>query len=171
MNTRTNEVKENTGATKDPTLLILAAGMGSRYGGLKQLDRMGPNGETILDYSVSYAAQAGFGKVVSVIRRSMEADFRQYILPRYENVIPVEYVFQELDMLPEGFPADSGRVKPYGTAHAILVAKNAVKDPFAVINADDFYGSEPFRLINGYLRDVTARDPAAFAMAGSSESM
>ena len=149
-----------------PTLLILAAGMGSRYGGLKQLDQMGPNGETILDYSVKYAAQAGYGKVVLVIRRSMEADFQEYILPRYKNVIPVEYVFQELDMLPEGFSVNPERVKPYGTAHAILVAKDAIKEPFTVINADDFYGKEPFQILGDYLRDVTANDPTAFAMVG-----
>ena len=149
-----------------PTLLILAAGMGSRYGGLKQLDQMGPNGETILDYSVKYAAQAGYGKVVLVIRRSMEADFQEYILPRYKNVIPMEYVFQELDMLPAGFSVNPERVKPYGTAHAILVAKDAVKEPFTVINADDFYGKEPFQILGDYLRDVTANDPAAFAMVG-----
>ena len=149
-----------------PTLLILAAGMGSRYGGLKQLDQMGPHGETILDYSVKYAAQAGYGKVVLVIRRSMEADFQEYILPRYKNVIPVEYVFQELDMLPEGFSVNPERVKPYGTAHAILVAKDAIKEPFTVINADDFYGKEPFQILGDYLREVTANDPAAFAMVG-----
>ncbi len=140
--------------------------MGSRYGGLKQLDQMGPNGETILDYSVKYAAQAGYGKVVLVIRRSMEADFQEYILPRYKNVIPVEYVFQELDMLPEGFFVNPERVKPYGTAHAILVAKDAIKEPFTVINADDFYGKEPFQILGDYLRDVTANDPTAFAMVG-----
>ena len=149
-----------------PTLLILAAGMGSRYGGLKQLDQMGPNGETILDYSVRYAAQSGYGKVVLVIRRSMEADFQEYILPRYKNVIPVEYVFQELDMLPAGFSVNPERVKPYGTAHAILVAKDAIKEPFTVINADDFYGKEPFQILGDYLRDVTANDPTAFAMVG-----
>ena len=149
-----------------PTLLILAAGMGSRYGGLKQLDQMGPNGETILDYSVKYAAQAGYGKVVLVIRRSMEADFQEYILPRYKNVIPMEYVFQELDMLPAGFSVNPERVKPYGTAHAILVAKDAIKEPFTVINADDFYGKEPFQILGDYLRDVTANDPTAFAMVG-----
>ena len=140
--------------------------MGSRYGGLKQLDQMGPNGETILDYSVKYAAAAGYGKVVLVIRRSMEADFQEYILPRYKNVIPVEYVFQELDMLPAGFSVNPERVKPYGTAHAILVAKDAIKEPFTVINADDFYGKEPFQILGDYLRDVTANDPTAFAMVG-----
>jgi dTDP-glucose pyrophosphorylase len=127
---------------------------------------MGPNGETILDYSVKYAAQAGYGKVVLVIRRSMEADFQEYILPRYKNVIPVEYVFQELDMLPAGFSVNPERVKPYGTAHAILVAKDAIKEPFTVINADDFYGKEPFQILGDYLRDVTANDPTAFAMVG-----
>ena len=149
-----------------PTLLILAAGMGSRYGGLKQLDQMGPHGETILDYSVKYAAQAGYGKVVLVIRRSMEADFQEYILPRYKNVIPVEYVFQELDMLPAGFSVNPERVKPYGTAHAILVARDAVKEPFTVINADDFYGKEPFQILADYLTKETANDPTAFAMVG-----
>ena len=140
--------------------------MGSRYGGLKQLDQMGPNGETILDYSVKYAAQAGYGKVVLVIRRSMEADFQEYILPRYKNVIPVEYVFQELDMLPAGFSVNPERVKPYGTAHAILVAKDAIKEPFTVINADDFYGKEPFQILADYLTKETANDPSAFAMVG-----
>ena len=149
-----------------PTLLILAAGMGSRYGGLKQLDQMGPNGETILDYSVKYAAQAGYGKVVLVIRRSMEADFQEYILPRYKDVIPVEYVFQELDMLPAGFSVNPERVKPYGTAHAILVAKDAIKEPFTVINADDFYGKEPFQILADYLTQETANDSSAFAMVG-----
>lgn len=130
------------------------------------MDQMGPHGETILDYSVKYAAAAGYGKVVLVIRRSMEADFQQYILPRYENIIPVSYVFQELDMLPEGFTVNPERVKPYGTAHAILVAKDAVKEPFTVINADDFYGKEPFQILADYLREETAKDPSAFAMVG-----
>ena len=97
--------------------------MGSRYGGLKQLDQLGPNGETIMDYSVKYAIAAGYGKIVFVIRRSMEADFREHILSRYIDRIPVEYVFQELDVLPVGFTVNPDRVKPYGTAHAILVAK------------------------------------------------
>lgn len=151
---------------KNPTLLILAAGMGSRYGGLKQLDRLGPNGETIMDYSVKYAIEAGYGKIVFVIRRSMEADFRKYILSRYIERIPVEYVFQELDVLPSGFSVNAERVKPYGTAHAILVAKDAVKEPFTVINADDFYGKEAFAVMADFLRKDPEPGTPHFAMVG-----
>lgn len=149
-----------------PTLLILAAGMGSRYGGLKQLDRMGPNGETIMDYSVKYALESGYGKVVFVIRRSMEADFRKYVMSRYEDKIPVQCVFQELDMLPAGFTVDPERQKPYGTAHAILVAKDAVKEPFTVINADDFYGREAFQVMADFLMNAPASVPPTYAMVG-----
>ena len=150
----------------NPTLLVLAAGMGSRYGGLKQLDQLGPNGETIMDYSVRYAIEAGYGKIVYVIRRSMEADFCEHILPKYADRIPVEYVFQELDVLPDGFSVNPERVKPYGTAHAILVAKNAVKEPFTVINADDFYGSDAFRVMADFLRQPQAPAAPQFAMMG-----
>lgn len=150
----------------NPTLLILAAGMGSRYGGLKQLDQMGPNGETIMDYSVKYALESGYGKVVFVIRRSMEADFREHVMSRYEDKIPVECVFQELDMLPEGFRVDPERKKPYGTAHAILVAKDAVKEPFTVINADDFYGREAFEVMSDFLRNEPVSVPPTYAMVG-----
>lgn len=149
-----------------PTLLVLAAGMGSRYGGLKQLDRLGPNGETIMDYSVSYALEAGYGKVVFVIRKSMEADFREHILSKYIDRIPVEYVFQELDVLPAGFTVNPERIKPYGTAHAILVAKNAVKEPFTVINADDFYGRDAFRVMADFLRQPQDASAPQFAMVG-----
>lgn len=149
-----------------PTLLVLAAGMGSRYGGLKQLDRLGPNGETIMDYSVSYSLEAGYGKVVFVIRKSMEADFREHILSKYIDRIPVEYVFQELDVLPAGFTVNPERVKPYGTAHAILVAKNAVKEPFTVINADDFYGRDAFRVMADFLRQPQDASAPQFAMVG-----
>lgn len=149
-----------------PTLLVLAAGMGSRYGGLKQLDRLGPNGETIMDYSVSYALEASYGKVVFVIRKSMEADFREHILSKYIDRIPVEYVFQELDVLPAGFTVNPERVKPYGTAHAILVAKNAVKEPFTVINADDFYGRDAFRVMADFLRQPQDASAPQFAMVG-----
>lgn len=149
-----------------PTLLILAAGMGSRYGGLKQLDQMGPNGETIMDYSVRYALESGFGKVVIVIRRSMEADFRQYILPRYADKIPVTYVFQELDILPAGFTVNPERQKPYGTAHAILVAREAIQEPFTVINADDFYGRQAFEVMADFLRNVEPATPPTYAMVG-----
>lgn len=150
----------------NPTLLILAAGMGSRYGGLKQLDPLGPNGETIMDYSVKYAIEAGYGKIVFVIRRSMEADFREHILSRYIDRIPVEYVFQELDVLPTGFSVNPERVKPYGTAHAILVAKNTVKEPFTVINADDFYGKDAFMVMAEFLKKEQAAGTPHFAMVG-----
>ena len=140
--------------------------MGSRYGGLKQLDPLGPNGETIMDYSVKYAIEAGYGKIVFVIRRSMEADFREHILSRYIDRIPVEYVFQELDVLPTGFSVNPERVKPYGTAHAILVAKNTVKEPFTVINADDFYGKDAFMVMAEFLKKEQAAGTPHFAMVG-----
>ena len=149
-----------------PTLLILAAGMGSRYGGLKQLDPLGPNGETIMDYSVKYAIEAGYGKIVFVIRRSMEVDFREHILSRYIDRIPVEYVFQELDVLPTGFSVNPERVIPYGMAHAILVAKNTVKEPFTVINADDFYGKDAFMVMAEFLKKEQAAGTPHFAMVG-----
>ena len=149
-----------------PTLLVLAAGMGSRYGGLKQLDGLGPHGETIMDYSVAYAIEAGYGKVVFVIRKSMEADFCKHILSKYKDRIPVEYVFQELDVLPAGFAVNPERVKPYGTAHAILVAKNAVKEPFTVINADDFYGRDAFMVMSKFLQGEQDAARPCFAMVG-----
>ncbi|MDE5631613.1 MAG: nucleotidyltransferase, partial [Muribaculaceae bacterium] len=127
-----------------PTLFILAAGMGSRYGGLKQLDGLGPNGETIMDYSVFDAIRAGFGKIVFVIRKDFEADFREKILSKYEGVVPVEVVFQSIDKLPEGFECPADRTKPWGTNHAVLMGKGAINEPFAVINADDFDGRDAF---------------------------
>ena len=131
-----------------PTLFVLAAGMGSRYGGLKQLDPLGPQGQTIMDYSIYDAIQAGFGKVVFVIRKDFEQEFRDKIISKYEGHVPVEVVFQSTDKLPAGFTVPEGRVKPWGTAHAILVAEEAIGDaPFAVINADDFYGRDAFRVI------------------------
>lgn len=149
-----------------PTLVILAAGMGSRYGGLKQLDGIGPHGETIMDYSVHDAVEAGFGKVVFVIRRSMEEDFKQFILSKYQNKIAVEYCFQELDMLPEGFFINPSRQKPYGTAHAIFVAKNIVHEPFTVINADDFYGKDAFQTMAQYLTRIEDMESTQFSMVG-----
>ena len=125
-----------------PTLLVLAAGMGSRYGGLKQLDGLGPNGETIMDFSIFDAIRAGFGKVVFVIRHAFEQDFREKVISKYKDAIQVEVVFQELDCLPAGFSLHPDRVKPWGTNHAILMGKDAVKEPVAVINADGFYGKE-----------------------------
>ena len=141
-----------------PTLLVLAAGMGSRYGGLKQLDGLGPNGETIMDYSIYDAIRAGFGKVVFVIRHIFEEDFREKVISKYRDFIPVEVVFQELDSLPEGFSFNPERIKPWGTNHAILVAKNVVREPFAVINADDFYGKESFRILAGALRKMEEKE-------------
>lgn len=130
-----------------PTLFVLAAGMGSRYGGLKQLDGLGPNGETIMDHSIYDAIQSGFGKVVFVIRKDFEKDFREKILSKYENHIPVEVVFQSLDALPEGFTCPADRVKPWGTNHAVLMGKDVIKEPFAIINADDFYGRDSFSVM------------------------
>ena len=130
-----------------PTLFVLAAGMGSRYGGLKQLDPLGPNGETIMDYSIYDAIQAGFGKIVFVIRKDFEQDFRERVLSKYEGHIPVEVVFQSIDALPEGYTAPADRAKPWGTNHALLMGKDVIKEPFAVINADDFYGRDAFRVI------------------------
>lgn len=130
-----------------PTLFILAAGMGSRYGGLKQLDGVGPSGETIMDYSIFDAIRAGFGKVVFVIRHDFEQDFREKVLSKYQNHIPVEVCFQTLTSLPEGFTCPEGRTKPWGTNHAMLMAKDIIHEPFAVINADDYYGRNAFEVL------------------------
>ncbi|MEL6627608.1 MAG: sugar phosphate nucleotidyltransferase [Bacteroidota bacterium] len=134
-----------------PTLLVLAAGMGSRYGGLKQVDQVGPSGETIIDYSVYDAIRAGFGKVVFVIRKEIEAAFKEAFGNKFSDQIEVVYVHQELDMLPEGFSVPEGRVKPWGTAHAVMMAQEAIQEPFAMINADDFYGREAFEVIAKFL--------------------
>lgn len=138
-----------------PTLLILAAGMGSRYGGLKQIDPVGPHGETIIDYSIYDAIRAGFGRLVFVIRKDIEESFREVVGKRFEQRIAVDYVFQELTHLPEGFAVPPGRTKPWGTTHAILMAKEAVREPFAAINADDFYGAESYRLLARHLESGT----------------
>jgi MobA-like NTP transferase domain len=135
-----------------PTLLVLAAGMGSRYGGLKQIDPVGPAGETIMDYSIFDALRAGFGRLVFVIRRDIEAAFRQTIGARFEHRLPVEYVFQDLDSLPPGFSVPAGRQKPWGTGQAILMAADVIHEPFAAINADDFYGANSFRVLAEYLQ-------------------
>ena len=138
-----------------PTLLVLAAGMGSRYGGLKQMDGVGPHGEIIMDYSIHDAIRAGFGKVVFVIRHSFADDFKQRInAEHFGGRIAVEYVYQELDNLPAGFSVPEGREKPWGTNHAILMAKDAIHEPFAVINADDFYGRDAFQVMADYLRGL-----------------
>jgi choline kinase len=138
----------------EPTLFVLAAGMGSRYGGLKQLDGLGPNGETIMDYSIYDAIRGGFGKVVFVIRKDFEDDFRLKILSKYENHIPVEIVFQSLDKLPAGFACPPERTKPWGTNHAVLMGKGVINEPFAVINADDFYGRDSFAVLGKELANT-----------------
>ena len=130
-----------------PTLFVLAAGMGSRYGGLKQLDPLGPQGQTIMDYSIFDAIRAGFGKVVFVIRQDFEEDFRRSILSKYEGHIPVEVVFQSTDKLPEGYTCPEERTKPWGTNHAVMMGADVINEPFAVINADDFYGRDAFAVI------------------------
>ncbi len=135
-----------------PTLLVLAAGMGSRYGGLKQIDPVGPAGETIIDYSIFDAMRAGFGKLVFVIRHDIEAAFREAIGARFEKRLPVEYVFQELNKLPEGFSVPPNRTKPWGTGQAILMAAEVIREPFAAINADDFYGAASFRVLAEHLQ-------------------
>ncbi len=135
---------------KKPTLLILAAGMGSRYGGLKQIDEIGPSNEAIIDYSIFDAIRAGFGKVVLVIRKELEVDFRAFFGNKLEGKIQVEYVYQEIDNIPEGVHIEVERTKPWGTAHAILVAKDAINEPFAVINADDFYSAEAYQAVADY---------------------
>jgi NDP-sugar pyrophosphorylase family protein len=145
-----------------PTLLILAAGIGSRYGGLKQIDPVGPAGETIIDYSIYDALRAGFGKLVFIIRRDIEQQFREIIGARFERRVPVEYVFQELDTLPPGFSVPAGRTKPWGTTHAILMAEKVIKEPFAAINADDFYGQQAYQLLAQHLTSGSAD----YAMVG-----
>ena len=148
-----------------PTLFILAAGMGSRYGGLKQLDGLGPNGETIMDYSVFDAMRAGFGKVVFVIRKDFEEDFRKVVLSKYADHVPCEVCFQGIDNLPEGFTRNPERTKPWGTNHAVLMAKDLIKEPFMVINADDFYGKESFEVMAKFLLEVNGQE-GKYCMAG-----
>ncbi|MDH6313795.1 dTDP-glucose pyrophosphorylase [Parabacteroides sp. PFB2-10] len=140
-----------------PTLFVLAAGMGSRYGGLKQMDGLGPNGETIMDYSIYDAIRGGFGKLVFVIREHFEEDFRKKIISKYEDHIPVEVVFQELNKLPEGFSVPEGREKPWGTNHAVLMGKEVIHEPFAVINADDFYGRDSFAVLGKALMEMEGK--------------
>jgi NDP-sugar pyrophosphorylase family protein len=138
-----------------PTLLVMAAGMGSRYGGLKQIDPVGPSGETLMDYSIYDALRAGFGKLVFIIRKDIEDQFKEFIGTRYEKRIPVEYVYQELDKIPAGFSIPEGRTKPWGTTQAILMSTGVIHEPFAVINADDFYGAEGYLALAGHLTSGT----------------
>jgi hypothetical protein len=149
-----------------PTLLVLAAGMGSRYGGLKQIDPVGPAGETVLDYAVFDALRAGFGRVVFIIRRDFEKIFREQIGAKYAGRIAVDYVFQSLDALPAGFVPPVGREKPWGTAHAVWCAREAVHEPFAVINADDFYGADSFAQLAKFLASPAASPRGFDPMSG-----
>ncbi|MBO5263238.1 MAG: nucleotidyltransferase [Bacteroidaceae bacterium] len=149
-----------------PTLFVLAAGMGSRYGGLKQLDGLGPNGETIMDYSIFDAIRGGFGKLVFVIRKDFEQDFRDKVLSKYEGHIPTELVFQAIDNLPEGFTAPAERTKPWGTNHAVLMGKDVIKEPFAVINADDFYGRDAFAVMGKWLSELPEGSTGKYSMVG-----
>jgi len=144
----------------------MAAGMGSRYGSLKQIDPVGPAGETIIDYSIFDALRAGFGKVVFIIRKDIETDFREVFISKLEKHIEIDYVFQELDKLPKGFSVPRGRVKPWGTGHAILMAADKVKEPFAAINADDFYGAGAFRVMADYLSSLDPGNQSEYAMVG-----
>ena len=146
-----------------PTLVVLAAGMGSRYGGLKQVDPVGPSGEAILDYSVFDAVRGGFGKVVFIIRHDFEAEFKEKVGRKYEGLVPVEYCYQDINDLPSPYAVPAGRTKPWGTAHATRAARKVVHEPFAVINADDFYGRDAFAKLGAFLAEAK---PMHFAMVG-----
>ncbi len=148
-----------------PTLVILAAGIGSRYGGLKQVDGLGPNAETIIDYSVYDAIRAGFGKIVFVIRKSIEKDFLEVFGKRFDPAIKIELAYQELEMLPGKFTVPAERKKPWGTAHAVWVTRHLINEPFAVINADDFYGYDTFRVMAEALSNSDLK-PASYFMVG-----
>ncbi len=149
-----------------PTLVVLAAGMGSRYGGLKQVDPVGPSGEAILDYSVFDAVRAGFGKVVFIIRHDFEAEFKEKVGRKYEGLIPVDYCYQDINDLPAPYKVPEGRTKPWGTGHATRAARGVVKEPFAVINADDFYGRDAFEQLAKFLSHATDGATLGFAMVG-----
>ena len=148
-----------------PTLLVLAAGMGSRYGGLKQIDTLGPNGETIIDYSIYDAIRAGFGKVVMIIRKSIEEEFKQVFFKKYSGKIDIEYVLQEIEYVPEGVTYHPERVKPWGTAHAVLMADGVINEPFCVINGDDFYGADAFMQMAAFLTQQK-NDSTDYCMVG-----
>lgn len=148
-----------------PTLFVLAAGMGSRYGGLKQLDGLGPNGETIMDYSVYDALRAGFGKIVFVIREDFAEDFKKVVLKKYEDKVECKVCFQSIDKVPAWFTANPERKKPWGTNHAVLMGKEVIDEPFAVINADDFYGKESFEVLAKFLNSVEGKQNE-YCMAG-----
>ena len=147
-----------------PTLLVLAAGMGSRYGGNKQLDEVGPSGETIIDYSIYDAIRAGFGKIIFVIRRDIEEQVKERFVKKLKGKIDVDYVFQEITNLPEGVKVSPERQKPWGTSHAILVTRDKIKEPFGVINADDYYGVESFKILHDFL--INDKDPNCYSIVG-----
>ncbi len=151
---------------KKPSLIILAAGMGSRYGGLKQLDQFGPNGESIIDYSIYDAIQAGFGKIIFVVRESFNEKFRSIFEPKLQDKIKTVYVNQELDQLPEGFSLPKGRTKPWGTAHAVLAARHVVNEAFAVINADDYYGVQAYQSLYKFLTTEIEAEGNHYCMVG-----
>ncbi len=148
-----------------PTLLILAAGIGSRYGGVKQMDQIGPSGESIIDYSVYDALRAGFKKVVFVLNPKIIEDFKDVYENRLKGKIETEYILQEISNIPHGIEYNTQRIKPWGTAHAVMVAKNYIKEPFAVINADDFYGKEAYEVMSGYLSQLE-NDSTNYSMVG-----
>jgi len=150
----------------DLTLLVLAAGMGSRYGGLKQLDQVGPGGETIIDYSVYDAIEAGFSKIVFIIRKDIEKEMKELLFDKYSKKVKIDYVFQELDNIPEGIELPQERVKPWGTGHAVLMAKDVITEPFVVINADDFYGKSAFQVVADYMKSQQENLKGKNCMAG-----
>ena len=152
--------------TMKPTLLILAAGMGSRYGGLKQLDQIGPTGETIIDYSIYDAIRAGFGKVIFIIKEQIEDDFKEIFVERLKDKIAIDYVFQETWMVPEGIIIPDNRSKPWGTGHAVMMAAGKIDGPFAVINGDDFYGRRAFETLVEYYKDWVASQSNDYCMVG-----
>ena len=149
---------------KKPILVVMAAGMGSRYGGLKQIDPVGPNGEIIIDYSLYDAKQAGFETVVFIIKKEIEKDFKESVGDRVSKYMDVRYAFQNIDDLPEGFSVPEGRKKPWGTAHAVMSARDIIDGPFVAINADDFYGRDAFRVIYNYLSAEHPENPYPFCM-------
>ncbi len=149
-----------------PTLLVLAAGMGSRYGGLKQMDAFGPSGETIIDYSIYDAINAGFGKVVFIIRESFRADFENFFKGKFEDKIEIVYVAQDLHKLPDGYSVPEHREKPWGTGHAVWVAKDVINEPFAVINADDYYGQESYNTLVDFFNSLPEGEQNVYALIG-----
>jgi len=154
------------GSPLKPTLLVMAAGMGSRFGGLKQVEAIGPNNAALLDYSIYDALKAGFGRVVFIIRRDFEQVFRYKVGRKWEDKVSVSYVFQELDMLPKGFVVPPGRTKPWGTSHAIWTARHEIREPFSALNADDYYGPGSFRILADYLSTSVRLDQPDYALVG-----